>query len=461
MDRSRLEIDPHGYERAVLQVPPTKKRPKQEPHAPQLVIDDRGYARAVLPNKKVRLGNSLAVHMRIGLYPESYERTKLPEEDLDVKVEELPLPASHLYRGDSPLIHTPATPQNVNLPLLPAPSHHHSFKVEEIGKLEPRTAGEAQDQQEMHQVGPIPLLLPPVIWIKRGDEYTRLRYAVDILTIKGEKYVRVDETHLLFAVNAHWLQTGENVTTRQPPYRHWQAGRRFGRPEILFMLYPLGEWAYTPLNNRRKKAPQEFRPKLDNYGRVLLNAFDRPLKFSNIMPEQVSTEIEGWEMEAICRLDPDICHQDFIDRMLLNPGHGKVRPSKGALNHRRRRDRIKMRILPWPLPRQLSYSDQQVVNGLTQWQMENNTTVGLKDLSKDEIEMQEAIMYGGHFERSGANAQNDEARLERLWANLTLVRTKFAEDSAEVRMIKNRIAVQLAKMGLQYDHRVWDADVDA
>ncbi|KIW96813.1 uncharacterized protein Z519_02204 [Cladophialophora bantiana CBS 173.52] len=461
MDSSRLEIDQHGYARAVLEVPPTKKRLKQGPRAPELVIDDRGYARAVLPTKKVRLGDSLAVHLRIGLYSESYERTQFQEEDLEVKVEEVPLRASRLHHGDSPLVHPTAVPQNANLPLLPAPSYHHSLKVGEIGKLQRCTVGEYQDQQEMHQASPVPLLLPPVIWIKRSDEYTRLRYAVDVLTINGEKYVRLDETHFLFAVNAHWLQVGENVTIRQPQYRHWQAGRCSGRPEILFMLYPLGKWAYTPINNRRKKAPQEFRPKLDNYGRVLLNAFDRPLKFSNIMPEQVSTEIEGWEMEAICRLDPDICHQDFIDRILPNPGHGKVRPSKGTLNHRRRRDRIKMRILPWPLPRQLSYSDQQVINGLTEWQMENNTTRGLRDLLKEEIEMQEAIMYGGHFERSGANAQNDEARLERFWANLMLVRTKFAEDSEEVRMIKNRIAVQLAKMGLEYHQRVRDTGADA
>ncbi|KIX93674.1 uncharacterized protein Z520_10580 [Fonsecaea multimorphosa CBS 102226] len=174
------------------------------------------------------------------------------------------------------------------------------------------------------------------------------------------------------------------------------------------------------------------------------------------MPRQVSTEIEGWEMEAICRLDPDICHQDFIDRMLPNPGDGKTQPSRGTLNHRRRRDRIRMRVLPWPLPAQLSYSDRQVINGLTPWQIANNTTFGLTDLSKEGIEMQEAIMYGGHFERSGANAQNDRARLDQFWINLRLVRTKFAEDSEEVRLIKNRVAVQLEKMGLEYDHRVWD-----
>ena len=99
-----------------------------------------------------------------------------------------------------------------------------------------------------------------------------------------------------------------------------------------------------------------------------------------------------WEMEAICCLNPDICHQDFIDRMLPNPSGGRSRPSKGTLNHRRRRDRMKMRILPWPLPSQLTYSDQQIFKELNNWQPAENTTMGLRDLSNEGIKLQEAIM---------------------------------------------------------------------
>ncbi|KIW75595.1 hypothetical protein Z517_10337 [Fonsecaea pedrosoi CBS 271.37] len=438
MDTATLDIDRRGRARTVLprasSSPPKKPRSIREPHGPELVIDNRGYARAVFPNSNTNLHLD-DVHLRVGRYEESYERTKFPDEDLDVEAKEVvPQPARfRLHQGDDPRFQAPVTPQNGNLAMVPAPPRYqHGSGIGEIKEIERREAEEDQVQQATYQLNHIPVL-PPIIWVKRADAYTRLRYAVDVVTVHGEKYIRIDEIHFLCAVNADWLQTGEDVTIRRVQYRHWQAGRRVGRPEILFVLYPLGELAYTPTNNRRKKAPLEFRPQLDNYGRVLLNAFDRPLKFSNVMPGQISTEIEGWEMEAICRLDPDICHQDFIDRMLPNPGPGKNRPSKGTLNHRRRRDRMKMRVVPWPLPRQLSYSDQQVINELTVWQMENNTTMGLRDLSKEEIEMQEAIMYGGHFERSGANAQNDRARLEQFWANLRLVRTKFAEDSEEVR----------------------------
>ncbi len=56
------------------------------------------------------------------------------------------------------------------------------------------------------------------------------------------------------------------------------------------------------------------------------------------MPYRVSTEVEGWEIEALSRLDPDLCHHDFIDRMLPNMalGGGKFRPSGRTLEQRRR-----------------------------------------------------------------------------------------------------------------------------
>lgn len=331
------------------------------------------------------------------------------------------------------------------VPILP----HRQHSVEERTRIEQRLEEQRYGRDRADQPAPIPVL-PPVVFMKRADGHTRLRYSVEILTVNGEKYVKVDETHFLYAINVDYLETGDNMTVRRAPYRHWQPDRRAGRPEILFVLYPEGKYAYTAENGRRKKAPHEFRPQCDNFGRVVLNALDRPLKFSNVMPMQVSTEIDGWEMEAVCRLDPDICHQDFIDRMLPNEAlDGKVRPTKGTLNHRRRRDRMKMRVLPWPLPRQLTYSDQQVVKELRQWQIENNTTMGLRDLCKEETEMQEAIMYGGHFERSGANnALTDRSRLEQMKANLGLVRTKFDEGSEEVRTVQDRITSLQEKMGV-------------
>jgi len=314
-------------------------------------------------------------------------------------------------------------------------------------------------QTDKEQETPLPSItvLPALVWIGRADHRTRFRYAIEVLTINNQVFVKVNNSEFLYAKYADWLCSGHNVTVHAPIARHWTSERRYNRPEILFQLYPLGKWEYTAANGRRKKSPNEFRPELDEYGRVLLNAFNHPLKPSAVMPVKVSTEIEGWEMEAICRLDPDICHQDFIDRMIPSPGGGKAGPTKGTLNHRRRRDRMRMRVLPWPLPRHLSYSDRQVVKELDGQGRAENSTRNLRDLTEEEIEMRCAIMYGGHFERSGAHAQNDATRLQTFRANLQLVRTKYSEDSEEVQMIKSRIVQQLDKMGQRYDGRIWDA----
>ncbi|EXJ80464.1 hypothetical protein A1O1_08609 [Capronia coronata CBS 617.96] len=351
-----------------------------------------------------------------------------------------------------------------NLPEIPQPACAPTSMVDETGtrmqEYDDDDDGDDDDEDdEDDQVevqAPVIQMpaMPPVIWIRKADHTTRLRYVVQIININNEPYIKVDDNNLLYATYAEWLLNTDNTTLRQEQYRDWTSKRNAGRPDILFELFPIGQYDFTPANGRRKKSPHEFRPLLDPYGRVLLTGEHRPLKWSPVMPIKVSTEIEGWEMEALCRLDPNICHQDFVDRMVFNPlgrangGTTKDRPSKGTLNHRRRRDRMRMRVLPWPVPRQLSYSDSQVVSQLDDWGQANNSTARLADLTKEEIEVQSAIMYGGHLERSGAHAQNDNVRLRNFIANLALVRKAFAEDSEEVNIVKTRMADQLRKMGL-------------
>ncbi|EXJ63070.1 hypothetical protein A1O7_03515 [Cladophialophora yegresii CBS 114405] len=331
----------------------------------------------------------------------------------------------------------------------------------EQGQHEQSLEEQSRQEAQAQSIENIPVL-PPVVSMQMADARTRVRSGSTILTIKGEKYVKVDETHFLYAVNAEYLLGGDNATLRRHQCAEWSthvpslANERAPRPQILFELYPLGEFAYTAENGRRKQASREFRPQCDIYGRVLLNAYDRPLKFSYLIPYKVSTEIEGWEMEALCRLDSDLCTQDFIDRMLPDAVvGGKGRPTRGTLSNRRRQDRMRLRILPWPVPRDLSYSDQQLIKELGWRSIQHNTTLYLKDLTKDEMDMQEAIMYGGHFERSGAkHALHDQARLQRLWVNLRLVRTRFAENSDEVQLVKGRVVQLLQKMGRERDAAV-------
>ncbi|EXJ79737.1 hypothetical protein A1O3_08020 [Capronia epimyces CBS 606.96] len=396
------------------------------------------------------------VHLRIGRHEESYERTRFKEEELDV-----PQKNAVVSQVDNPV-----RIQHADVLALSGgeqvvePSHSQDLtELPHTIRDPPSTIDEiaATDRVEAPRVSGVSLsVLPSLIWITRADQRTRVPYAPEVVHINNEPLIKTDDHHFVCATYADWLLRGDNITVRQRPYQHWSSARTAGRPQILFELYPIGQYEYTPANGRRKKSPHEFHPLLDPYGRVYLTAENRALRYSPAMPFQISTEIEGWEMEAVCRLDPDICHQDFVDRMIPNPVGGKGRPTKGTLNHRRRRDRMKMRVLPWPVPRQLSYSDSQVVDQLDEWGLANNSTARLKDLTKEEIDVQCAIMYGGHLERSGANAQNDQARLRNFRSNLALVRTAHAEDSEEVRTVKRRIAEQLEKMGLRYDSHIWD-----
>ncbi|KAJ9612494.1 hypothetical protein H2200_004091 [Cladophialophora chaetospira] len=316
--------------------------------------------------------------------------------------------------------------------------------LDQRGALEEHLVREHQKEVERQETVP-QAAIPSVVFMKLADKHTRVRYTSEILTIKGEKYVRLDETHFLYAVNAEYLLEGDNTTLRRRMHAGWpESASDHGapRPEVLFELYPKGQWEYTEENDRLKKVLPDFRPQCDIFGRVLLNAEDRPLKFSLHIPYRVSTEIEGWEMEALCRYDPELCNQDFCDRMLPNSALiVRGRPSTSSLNHRRRRDRIRMRLIRWPVPAELSYAEKQTMKQLSEQEIERNSTEQLSDLTKEECELTEAIMWGAGFEHFGSNRTSlDRGVLwKRIEANLSLVREHFAADSEEVQMVTTRL----------------------
>ncbi|KEF61697.1 uncharacterized protein A1O9_03266 [Exophiala aquamarina CBS 119918] len=311
--------------------------------------------------------------------------------------------------------------------------------------------GEAVAQQP-RTVMPI---LPGFLRIVGADPRMKLRHDTVVVHINGEKYVRLDDANLVPARNVPQLVLGPNATIRHPENVAWTGERRNGRPSVLYLLFPKGPWEFKAENGRPKKPPASFRPEI-SHEYVMLNGHDKALKYSRTMPMKCSTDIEGWEMEALCRYDPTLCHQDFIDRMLANPPAGKSIPSAGTLNHRRRRDRLKMRVIPWPPPQKLSYSDQQVLKEVGNAGLANNSTWFLEDLTKEEIEMHIAITYGSHLERSGAKAQDYHRRQDRFRKNLKLVRSKYAEGSGEVGLVLGNIAVGLEKMGVEFKADEWD-----
>lgn len=300
-------------------------------------------------------------------------------------------------------------------------------------------------------------ILPGFLRIVAADPRMKVRHDTVIVYINGEKFVKLDDNHLVPARNEPQLVLGPNKTIRHPENANWTSERRVGRPSILYLLFPKGPWEFNTENSRPKKPPTAFRPEI-SHGYIMLNGNDKALKYSRTMPLKCSTDIEGWEMEALYRYDPSLCHQDFIDRMLANPPAGKSIPTAGTLNHRRRRDRLKMRVVPWPPPQKLSYSDQQVLNEVGEAGLATNSTWFLEDLTKEEIEMHIAITYGSHLERSGGKAQDDRSRRERFHKNLKLVRGRYAEDSEEVGLMLGNIAVGLEKMGVEFRREEWTGD---
>jgi hypothetical protein len=124
-------------------------------------------------------------------------------------------------------------------------------------------------------------------------------------------------------------------------------------------------------------------------GRLLLNPDGFPIRKLQHMPQAVSSMIPGWEVEAICRLNPEIGDLDFRDRMapviqrrwkkeamqmedgttrnvnVLKQKDG--RPTRQNLNMRRVRDRQVMRIPTWPEPKKKTAYDQKIEEELDQW----------------------------------------------------------------------------------------------
>lgn len=297
-------------------------------------------------------------------------------------------------------------------------------------------------------------ILPGFVRIVPADESMRIRHDTPVVCVNHYKYVQLDNQHLVPAWTDPRLVDGDNTTIRIPANADWDGEKRGGRPRVLCYLLPQGSWEFTPERNRPKKPPVAFQPEI-YHGHIVINGRDKALKASFIMPLRCSTDIEGWEMEALYRYDTNLCHQDFIDRMVAKLPAGKSLPTSGTLNHRRRRDRLKMRVVSWPTPNHLSYSDQQIFKELGPVGVTQNITWLLEDLTKEQIEMHAAITYGGHLERSGGKAHDYQTRLSRFRHNLRLVRSRYADNTEEVRLVLANIAIGLETMGFELKPEEW------
>ncbi|KAL4909424.1 hypothetical protein BDW74DRAFT_80940 [Aspergillus multicolor] len=116
-------------------------------------------------------------------------------------------------------------------------------------------------------------------------------------------------------------------------------------PGILFDARPLGEHrirATQPVSVSSYKI----------YGKQVND-------FEAILPRQISSDVEGWRLEAWFRLDPRITSEDIMDR--VHP-HYRRRVSDLQIRHRRKEFRQAFNIPSWEADSELH--DKDIITGL-------------------------------------------------------------------------------------------------
>ena len=120
----------------------------------------------------------------------------------------------------------------------------------------------------------------------------------------------------------------------------------------------------------------------------------RPVLDYPEIPLTLSSNTEGWLLEAICRLNDSIILQDLRDRMPLDR-----QPSDNALSMKRSRYRWRSGSLSWNLREGREaikgYLDKLIPEHL----LKNNTTEGFRDLEEHEIAEMKAKNKGKYPER--------------------------------------------------------------
>ena len=97
------------------------------------------------------------------------------------------------------------------------------------------------------------------------------------------------------------------------------------------------------------------------------------------LPRQLSSQVEGWLLEAICRTDSRILMSDIMVR--IRPEcRGRLK-SANTLQMRKKRFRELYRLRPWGIRAGSDYWCEVVDNALTDEQKAQNTTRGLRPLT--------------------------------------------------------------------------------
>ena len=276
----------------------------------------------------------------------------------------------------------------------------------------------------------------------------------DTHVIDGSLYVKLVKPagSWAMAVPYHDIHTNpSDITTAAGAQAGWGPTRGVDRPTVLYEYLPQGQYAYGQ-NDRTKKVYKVFFPFVHTDGRVFVNDNFQVMKFSAHLPMLVSTDIEGWRMVAIMRLDPQLRLSDFVDRMPLNrPDTTKratKRPTTGTLQTRCVRSRQAIRAILRPRLKKTSYIDRQVAKDMALAGITGNSTEQLQDLTRAQIQCQNIVLYAGKTERAGKRANKDIAIFKTLDDGLHFLRAHgHADDSLEVQTVATRLASYAEKLG--------------
>ncbi|MCJ1393448.1 hypothetical protein MMC18_006323 [Xylographa bjoerkii] len=171
-----------------------------------------------------------------------------------------------------------------------------------------------------------------------------------------------------------------DITCFHPYHRFWCADED-SRPEILFQFDPEDDWG--SINCQPKGMMHD--------GKIVLDIENRQVRDFYEMPLTISTQIEGWFVEALIRLNPLIRYSDFISRM---PSTSSQLATANVLNMRASRWRIKNWCTSWTKKDGTQAIRDYMWDRMTAEQQARNSTKGMDIATPAELKEIESLNKG-------------------------------------------------------------------
>jgi len=172
----------------------------------------------------------------------------------------------------------------------------------------------------------------------------------------------------------------DDITCFHPYQRFWGADEG-SRPEILFQFDPEDNWG--SINCKPTGMVYD--------GKIVLDVDNRQVRDFYEMPLTVSTQVEGWYVEALIRLNPFIRYTDFISRMPSTSPHPAT---ANVLNMRASRWRIRNWCTSWTQKDGTKAIRAYMWDKMTAEQQSQNSTKGMSTVPAAQVKEIEGLNKG-------------------------------------------------------------------